>query len=474
MGRAYLSYQPKRWLPGAPEPTLQQRLAEIEVIYDAAPIGIFLCDRQCRFIRVNPHLAEIDGLPAEQHVGKLVWDVVPALRRQLEPIFQRVLDFGETVHKLEVEGETPKAPGIKRYWEASCRPIYNENDEIVAISGIVDEITDRKAAEKERQNSEARLKRLLEANLFGVATATLEGITDANDAFLQIVGYSREDFLRQGIAWRQITPPEQLAKDKAAVETCKATGVCPASEKEYIRKDGRRVPVLFGATLLDHEPIRWIAFAIDLSERKASEEHTRQLLREMTHRSKNLIAVISAIAHQLAQTPGSSEDFNVRFSARLQALAGIHDILVRDDWRGAMVRELIRSQLAHCADLLGHRVLLQGPPVSLRATACQYLGMALHELGTNALKYGALSSETGSVTIRWSVQPAENPASFTIEWVEDGGPLVQEPTRQGFGHKVTTQFIAHALAAQVSEEFRKEGLRWSLVMPSTYLLSGTP
>jgi PAS domain S-box-containing protein len=404
-------------------------------------------------------------------VGKNIWEVIPALRKRLEPLFRRVLDGGETIAKLQMEAEVPVTPGIRRYWEVSYYPVYDETDEVVALCGIVDEISDRKAAEKERANSEARLQRLMDANLFGVATATTEGIIDCNDAYLNIIGYSRDDFLQQGIDWRKITPPEHLPYDMAGLEQLKQTGICAAFEKEYIRKDSRRVPVLIGATVLDYEPLQWISFIIDLSEQKASEEKARQLSNEMAHRTKNLLTVVSAIARQLAQTSGSLEEFTSRFSARLAALGGIHDLLVRDNWRGATVRDLALAQLAHCADLVGRRILLEGGTVSLNATACQYLGMALHELSTNAIKHGALSNDAGTVTIKWSQQPPENPESFTIDWIEQGGPRVKSPTRQGYGRRVTTQFIAHALNARVSEQFREKGLRWSLVMPTSFLLT---
>jgi PAS domain S-box-containing protein len=402
----------------------------------------------------------------------VAWEVIPALQRVLEPIYRRVLDFGDTIHKVEVEGETSKAPGVTRYWEASYHPVYNASDQIVAMCGIVDEITDLKTAEKERANSEARFQRLLEANLFGVATATLDGLIEANDAFLSIIEYSREDLLQHRIDWRKITPPEHQAKDMAGLENLKETGICPAFEKEYTRKDGQRVPVLIGATLLDNEPLRWIAFVVDLTERKSIEQHTRELMCEMAHRTKNLITVISAISHQLALTSSSLKDFQIRFSTRLRALAGIHDILIQEDWRGASVRELVLSQLAHCADLVDSRILLEGPPAFLMAAACQYIGIALHELCTNALKYGALSGEKGTVVIRWSMQAAERPKSMILEWIETGGPPAKDTTRRGFGHKVTTEIIARALNASVDQEFRKEGFRWSVAIPSTWLLNG--
>lgn len=166
MSRAYITSAASDWSSITKPPSQEQRIAELEVIFEAAPIGIFLCDRAGRFIRVNQHLATMDGTPVDQHAGKLVWEVIPALRESQEPIFRRVLDRGETVHKLQIHGEASRKTGLTRYWEASYHPIYNEDDDIVAMCGIVDEITDRKIAEQERANSEARLQRLLDANLF--------------------------------------------------------------------------------------------------------------------------------------------------------------------------------------------------------------------------------------------------------------------------------------------------------------------
>jgi two-component sensor histidine kinase len=222
--------------------------------------------------------------------------------------------------------------------------------------------------------------------------------------------------------------------------------------------------------VLDYEPLRWIAFIIDLSERQAREEHARELVHELSHRTKNLISVIQGIAHLLAQKRMSLDEFHRRLSDRLQALAGIQNVVLQDNWRGAPIRELVLSQLAHCADLVGSRIFLGGAPLSLTATACQYLGMALFELCTNALKYGALSDTAGTVTIRWTLETAPYPERLRVEWIETGGPRVKEPDRQGFGHRVTTDIVARALGGSVSDEFREEGLHWRIILPPNVLL----
>ena len=141
--------------------------------------------------------------------------------------------------------------------------------------------------------------------------------------------------------------------------------------------------------------------AVDMTERKESEAHLRLLLRELTHRSKNLLAVIQAMARQTARHAGSVESFLNRFGARLQALAASHDMLVRESWYGASVDELIRSQLAMYLDREDEQVAIDGPAVALKPEAAQNLGLALHELAVNAAKFGALSVPGGRLSISW-------------------------------------------------------------------------
>src|SRR5438067_1113395 len=163
--------------------------------------------------------------------------------------------------------------------------------------------------------------------------------------------------------------------------------------------------------------IRMVGTARDVTERKQREAHVRFLMREIAHRSKNLLAVIQAMARQTAVTAGSAHDFEQIFSARLQALAASHDILMDEDWHGASIEELVRTQVGHYVDLIGTRIDLAGPEMMLKPEAAQNLGLALHELATNAAKYGALCNEEGHVEIRWDLDQDR----FKIAWQEIGG-----------------------------------------------------
>ena len=213
--------------------------------------------------------------------------------------------------------------------------------------------------------------------------------------------------------------------------------------------------------------VRLVGTARDVTERKQREAHVRFLMREIAHRSKNLLAVIQAMARQTAVTAGSAHDFEQIFSARLQALAASHDILMDEDWHGASIEELVRTQVGHYVDLIGTRIHLAGPEMMLKPEAAQNLGLALHELATNAAKYGALSNEEGHVDIRWDLAEGR----FHISWREFGGPAVSPPAREGFGHKVVTRIVTLALEGKVDLRFEPSGLVWKLDVPDKHVLT---
>jgi two-component sensor histidine kinase len=203
---------------------------------------------------------------------------------------------------------------------------------------------------------------------------------------------------------------------------------------------------------------------LDVTERKRNEERITLLLNEVDHRSKNILSVVQAIAKQTAiSTPG---EFLTRFSERLQTLAASHDLLVRSRWQGVEICALIRAQLAHFEELLGSRIKLDGPSFQLSVTATQTLGMIVHELATNAAKYGALSNESGKVEIGWDT-PSD---VFTISWKEDGGPSVVAPNHHGFGSIVVKTMAESSLDGDVDLDFAPTGLHWRVVCPASSVL----
>jgi two-component sensor histidine kinase/PAS domain-containing protein len=211
--------------------------------------------------------------------------------------------------------------------------------------------------------------------------------------------------------------------------------------------------------------------SVDVTERKEGEAHLRLLLRELTHRSKNLLAVIQAMARQTARHAGSVESFLTQFGARLQALAASHDLLVRESWYGASLGELIRSQLGGYLEGSANQVSIEGPSIALKPEAAQNLGLALHELAVNAAEFGALSVPSGRVSITWSQRDGGDDNSVELNWQERLGPKVKIRRRKGFGSMVIERNLVRALDAEVNLDFDPSGLRCHIVIPASQILA---
>jgi len=199
-------------------------------------------------------------------------------------------------------------------------------------------------------------------------------------------------------------------------------------------------------------------------ERKEREEKERLLMREINHRAKNMLSVVDAIAHQTATK--NPEDFVARFSERIQALSANQDLLIRNEWKGVEVEDLVRAQLAHFADLIGSRIVMHDPKLRLSASAAQAIGLALHELATNAGKYGPLSTKTGCVDICWGCDGE----TLTMSWTERGGPPVSVPNRRGFGTIVMKAMAERSLDGTVQLDYAPSGVIWRLTCPAASAL----
>ncbi len=211
--------------------------------------------------------------------------------------------------------------------------------------------------------------------------------------------------------------------------------------------------------------------AIDIGERKQTEYHMRVLLLELAHRSKNLLAVIQGIANRTSQTSSTIDEFNQRFSGRLMSLSRAHDILTDENWRGAAMGELIRTQVLLFAGKAAERVNYRGEPVSLRPSAAQHVALALYELTANALKFGALSGEAGHVDIAWSLKesPAQKPL-FQIRWTETEGPKVAPPNARHFGRVLLEEVVPLSVQGKARLAFTPSGISYTLTMPQNELI----
>jgi two-component sensor histidine kinase len=204
------------------------------------------------------------------------------------------------------------------------------------------------------------------------------------------------------------------------------------------------------------------AIAQRTAERERKEHQLRLLINELNHRVKNSLATVQSIASQTLRGPVSIDDARQGMIQRLMAIAGVHDALTQENWEGADLHGLLTGVMRQHGT---SRFVVDGPPVRLTPQVALSLGFALHELGTNAAKYGALSTDKGSVTVSWQVDDVVGMPWLRLRWVERGGPLVQPPTHQGFGSKLIQRSLSGEAGAKVTMDFAPEGLTCVMATP---------
>lgn len=346
------------------------------------------------------------------------------------------------------------------------------NAELLArVAALEAEILALRSHSAADHHDAVRFRRTFEQAAAGVAHVGLKGaFMTVNPRLCEILGYSEQELL--GLTFQEITHPDDLADDLALLRSLLAGDVDRFQmEKRYLRPSGEVVWADLTVAMArdaNGEPRNFISIITDISARKQNEERLKFLLGELAHRSKNLLAVLQSAVRQLAKEATSVEAFREAIEDRIAGVASSQDLLLRHDLADAPVAELIRAQLSGFVRPDDPRLRLSGPEISLDASAAQSVGLALHELATNACKYGSLSSAEGAVHVEWSlVGPAED--RFVMSWSERGGPPVSPPTRSGFGRRVIEQMVASSLSGRVDLRFDADGLVWSLDAPASCL-----
>jgi PAS domain S-box-containing protein len=210
----------------------------------------------------------------------------------------------------------------------------------------------------------------------------------------------------------------------------------------------------------------------DITEEKATREHLAFITRELSHRTKNLLAIILAIERQTARSAESLDAFHGSFAARLRSLEASLDLLVARRWERVSMAELARSQLSVFVDPDDGRLAVGGPDVTLDTQAVEAVGMSLHELATNAMKHGALGPAGGAIRLNWTTDPSAAGAVLAIRWDERSPAIAGPPEQTGFGHLVLTRLIERKLGAEVGIEFGPGRLSWGAVLPQAHFTTG--
>jgi two-component system CheB/CheR fusion protein len=226
---------------------------------------------------------------------------------------------------------------------------------------------------------------------------------------------------------------------------------------------GARTMLLNARKLSREERRDLILLAIeDITARSQAEGHRDVLVRELNHRVKNVLATVQSIASQTLSRSASLESFRTAYGGRLRALGRAHDLLVGEGWAGADIGQLVRLTLRPYP---GEQIVAEGPALTVHHKAGVALVMILHELATNANKYGALSAPSGTVSIAWRRQDMDGQSQVHLDWTETGGPLVKPPSHRGFGSELIERGTPYELRGKAVLDYRKEGLHCTLSFP---------
>jgi PAS domain S-box-containing protein len=426
----------------------------------------------------NGGAARLFGYSEEEMIGQSIHRIIPADREEEKDCAARIL-AGEAVE----DSETVRLHKDGRQIEVSIiiSPVRNAAGKITGASKIVRDITAQKKANERLRESEERLRLSNEAAGIGTFTVDLEkdcafyspeaaamfGIPGVQTATVE-AAFSRVH--RDDLAW--------VRKQYEAAASGTNTGQVKMDFR-FVRPGGevRWLTWIARADCREDQsgrrPFRILGACLDITERKLHEDRINLLMHEVNHRSKNILAIVQSVARQTIAT--DTDHFIEHFGKRIQALAASQGLLVSREWKGVGLDELIRAQLAHFSDLIGNRIDLGGPPLLISASAAQTIGMVLHELATNAGKYGSLSNDGGCVEVAWAIERSEpGEPIFAMSWRERGGPAVTVPSKRGFGSTVISRMVMENLDAQVEVEFLVTGLCWRLHCPAVEIMGGKP
>jgi PAS domain S-box-containing protein len=453
------------------EAALRESEETFRAMFDLSSVGKIEVEPETgRFLRANAAMCKFVGYSEAELLSRTVFDIThPDDRDPNDKMFRRLVAGESAV--FDAEKRYVRKDGNVVWARATANLIRDGSGRPLRHTAVVQDLNARKQAEQALQASKDRLQLAMDAAQLGSwQYDPLRRVVSGDTCSQEIFDVTAGEMPFKEIMKR--VHPDDAEKVWAALEAT-LNPVDPkrsATEFRLRRGDGeiRWVETLglayFEGTGRERRAVRIVGTVADITERKECEEKEHLLMREVNHRAKNMLSVVDAIAHQTAtQNP---EDFIERFSERIQALSANQDLLVRNEWKGVEIEDLVHAQLAHFAGLIGSRIVGHGPRLRVKAGSAQAIGLALHELATNAGKYGALSTDRGRVDICWR----RDGDTFMMSWTERDGPPVSPPARRGFGTIVMEMMAERSLGGAVHLDYAPSGVTWRLTCPATNAL----
>jgi PAS domain S-box-containing protein len=360
------------------------------------------------------------------------------------------------VRQHEVHIERPD--GSRGVALVDIEPVKDSDGNIIGAINCFQDITERKQADEALRHAEQSLRDFVENASVGMHWVGPDGIILwANRTELEMLGVTPEEYIGRHIA--------EFHADKHKIDDILerlTNGETLRNYEARLRcKDGSIREVLINSNVLweDNKFVHTRCLTRDITDRKQAEQREKNLALEVDHRAKNLLGLVQATVRL---TNGDTvEDYKKAIEGRLQALSNAHNLLAQSRWAGANLHTLVTEELAPY-NLKGHvRARIGGPEFILEAKSAQAIAVVLHELTTNAVKYGALSNPSGQLFIEWSLGDTE----LAISWSEAGGPPVSPPSRQGFGTRVVEQIVKNELQGKLQSEWKSAGLACKITIP---------
>lgn len=445
---------------------------QLRLAVDATATGIFDYDLVADDLVWDARTKSFFGLGPDAHVDLAVYlvRVHPADRDLATEAVKAALDpAGSGTYDVSYRTVAPE-DGTERWVSAKGQTLF-ENGRAIRLIGTARDITADKRAEEAVREAEERYRL--------AARATNDAIWDWdlatnhvlwNEALHTAHGHASDAVEPTGDWWiAHIHPDDRTRVDRSIHGVIDGTGTGWMDEYRFRRADGTYADILDRGNVIrdrDGKAVRMIGAMFDISERKRAEEHQRLLTGELQHRVKNTLAMVQAIAAQTFRNVDGAEVAHEAFSARLISLGRAHDILTQANWTEAPIAEVVEGALSVHRGSAASRIRASGPDVPLSAKAALALALSLHELATNAAKYGALSAEGGSVDLRWHVVHEGGAPRFSLTWIEQGGPpILAQPTRRGFGSRLIERSFASEVGGEVRLTYAPTGLTCRLEAP---------
>jgi PAS domain S-box-containing protein len=400
-------------------------------ILEALPVAVYITDAEGRITFYNQAAADLWGhrpkLGTDFWCGswRLYWpDGAPMAHHEC-PMATAIKE-GRPIRDIEAVLERPD--GARVPFRPYPTPLKDESGRVIGAINLLIDATDLKQAEIES----ARLAAIVVSSDDAIVGKTLDGcVTSWNAGATRIFGYEPKEMIGQSII--KIIPPELRQEEDEILAKLKRGEHIAHYETVRLAKDGRRLNISLSVSPVLDKTGRIIGaskIARDVTEKKRVEAIQRVLIEELNHRVKNTLAMTQAIASQSLRHARSASDFVESFTGRVQALAKAHSLLTDRKLEGAELTELVREQVT--LGVADERVICSGPMVILGAQPAIHLALVLHELATNARKYGGLSVPQGRLSVKWEVHSSGSP-TLLLDWTESGGPQVSAPLTAGFG-----------------------------------------